>query len=107
QATYQIPVVVHIIHNGLSHATNISDEQVLSQINVLNKDFNRLNDDANQTPAQFLSVAGSLDIEFVLARQTPEGLPTDGIVRVQGTKTSWLISNNYELKSLSYWPAED
>lgn len=107
QATYRIPVVVHIIHNGETHATNISDEQVLSQIRVLNEDFNRENADATQTPADFLGVAGSLDIEFVLAKETPEGLPTNGIVRVQGTKSSWTINDNYELKSMSYWPAED
>src|SRR5690606_31593797 len=77
QATYRIPVVVHIIHNGETHATNISDEQVLSQIRVLNEDFNRENADATQTPADFLGVAGSLDIEFVLAKETPEGLPTN------------------------------
>ena len=66
-----------------------------------------MNSDASSTPPEFQSVAGSLDIEFVLARQDPEGLATTGIVRVQGTQTSWSINDNYELKSLSYWPAED
>ena len=107
--TYQLPVVVHVIHNGETVGTgsNISDEQIISQIHVLNEDFQRLNDDASNTPAEFLPVAGSLDLEFVLAKQTPEGLPTTGIVRVQGTKSQWSINDNYELKSISYWPAED
>lgn len=105
--TYQIPVVVHIIHDGVSHPSNISDAQVLSQIKVLNDDYNRLNADASNTPEEFLSSAGIAGIEFVLAKRTPEGLATNGIVRVQGTKTSWLVTDNYELKSLSYWPAED
>jgi hypothetical protein len=48
-----------------------------------------------------------LDVEFVLAKRTPEGLPTNGIVRVQGPKTLWHVSDNYQLKALSYWPAED
>jgi hypothetical protein len=107
ESTYKIPVVVHIIHNGSNHATNISDEQVISQINVLNKDFNRLNTDASSTPSAFVPIAGAVDIEFVLARRTPEGLPTTGIVRVQGAKTSWSTSDNYQLKATSYWPAED
>jgi hypothetical protein len=107
KATYKIPVVVHIIHNGLTHATNISDEQVFSQIRVLNDDYNRENADAGQTPAEFLAVAGAMDIEFVLAKRTPEGLPTNGIVRVQGNQTSWRYADNYALKSLSYWPAEN
>lgn len=107
--TYQLPVVVHVIHNGEPYGSgsNISDEQIASQINVLNKDFQRLNTDASNTPAEFLPVAGSFDLEFVLAKRTPEGLPTTGIVRVQGTRTEWSLNDNYELKSLSYWPAEE
>lgn len=107
--TYRVPVVVHVIHNGepVGTGSNISDEQILSQIAVLNRDFQRLNADAGNTPPQFLPVAGSFDIEFVLAKQTPDGLPTTGILRVQGTRSQWTINDNYELKSLSYWPAED
>ncbi|MGE0589496.1 MAG: M43 family zinc metalloprotease [Cyclobacteriaceae bacterium] len=108
-ATYVIPVVVHVIHNGepIGTGTNISDAQIISQINVLNKDFKRLNADASQTPSEFLPVAGSLDIEFVLAKQDPEGLTTNGIQRVQGTQSSWTLAENAEFKALSYWPSED
>ena len=107
--TYQIPVVVHVIHNGEAIGTgaNISEAQILSQIDVLNKDYKRLNLDAGNTPAEFLPVAGGIDIEFVMAKRTPEGLATNGIVRVQGSKSTWSINDNYELKSQSYWPAED
>ncbi|MFZ1807873.1 MAG: M43 family zinc metalloprotease, partial [Cyclobacteriaceae bacterium] len=107
--TYVIPVVFHVIHNGeaIGTGTNILDEQLISQINVLNKDFQRLNADASQTPSEFLSVAGNLDIEFVLAKQDPEGLATNGIIRTQGTKTEWTLADNLEFKSLSYWPSED
>ena len=109
QATLQVPVVVHVIHNGeaVGSGTNISDAQILSQIAVLNKDYNRENTDAGNTPAEFLPVAAGLDIEFVLARQDPEGLATTGIVRVQGTQNAWTMYDNYTLKALSYWPAED
>lgn len=94
-ATYRIPVVVHIIHNGepIGTGRNISDEQVISQINVINNDFKRLNSDAAFTPADFLPVAAGMDIEFVLARQSPEGLPTTGIRRAQGSQPTWPISN--------------
>lgn len=109
KATYQVPVVVHIIHNGeaIGSGTNLSDAQIQSQLSVLNKDFRRLNTDAPNTPVEFLPVAGAFDIEFVLAKQSPEGLATSGIVRVKGTKTGWSMNDNYPLKSLSYWPAED
>jgi gliding motility-associated-like protein len=96
---YQVRVVVHVIHNGEKVGTglNISDAQISSQIAVLNKDFNRLNEDAVNTPASFKPLAGSMDIEFVLA----------GSNRVRGSKTAWTIKENLELKSQSYWPAED
>ena len=40
-ATYQIPVIVHVIHGGQSLGTfpNISQAQVNSQIGILNNDF--------------------------------------------------------------------
>src|SRR5690606_36658564 len=59
---YQIPVVIHVIHNGepVGVGANISNAQILSQIRVLNADFQRQNADAADTPAAFASVAGSL-----------------------------------------------
>src|SRR5687767_1112935 len=40
---YKIPVVVHVIHNGtaVGSGINISDAQIISQLEVLNKDFKR------------------------------------------------------------------
>ncbi len=104
-----IPVVVHIIHNGesIGNGLNISDAQILSQIVVINEDFRRQNADAAQTQPQFVPVASDFEIEFVLAKRNPEGLPTNGINRVQGSQTSWSLSNDFELKNQSYWPAED
>jgi hypothetical protein len=112
KSTYRIPVVVHVIHNGepVGTGTNISDSQVLSQIAVLNKDYQRLNSDASNTPSEFLPVAGSMEIEFVLARRSPDGLPTNGIVRVNAGEIparKWTSHDNSELKALSYWDAED
>jgi hypothetical protein len=108
-STYTIPVVVHIIHNGeaIGTGTNISDAQIQSQIDVMNKDYNRLNTDAASTPPEFQPVAGSISIQFVLARQDPEGQATTGITRTKGTQTSWAITDNTALKSLDYWPAEN
>jgi hypothetical protein len=108
QTTLTIPVVVHIIHNGEPVGTglNISDAQVFSQMVVLNNDFNRLNADQANTPTLFQPVAGSFDVQFVLAKQDPNGIATTGIVRVQGSKTSWSFNDDFLLKSQSYWPAE-
>jgi hypothetical protein len=106
KASRKIPVVVHIIHKGEAPGTgtNISDAQVISQISVLNKDYQRLNEDASKTPAIFQPVAASMDVEFVLARRTPEGLPTNGIVRVAGpADRDWTSADDAEFKALSYW----
>lgn len=106
---YKIPIVVHIVHNGEAIGTgaNIPTAQVLSQIKVLNDDFRRMNADASQTPEEFAAVAGSLDIEFVLAKRDPEGIATSGIVRVNGNRAGWTSNDNVDLKAVSYWPAED
>ena len=108
QSTYEVPVVIHIIHNGEAEGTgiNLSVAQIQSQIDVLNKDFQRLNIDAANTPAAFLPFAGSVDIQFVLAKQDPIGAPTTGIVRVKGTQSGWTVNDNAIFKALSYWPAE-
>ncbi|HJW29085.1 MAG TPA: hypothetical protein VJ508_07515, partial [Saprospiraceae bacterium] len=107
--SYVVPIVVHVIHNGetVGTGTNISEAQILSQIKVLNDDFERLNSDSIKTPAEFVPLAGKFPITFVIAKQDPNGLATTGIVRVKGSQTSWDISDNYALKALSYWPAEE
>jgi hypothetical protein len=105
---YVIPVVVHVIHNGepVGTGTNLSDEQIQSQIDVLNQDFQRLNPDVDQTPDLFQPVASSMNIQFVLARQDPDGLPTNGILRVHGGSSGWTISDESTFKALSYWRAD-
>ncbi len=104
-----IPVVVHVLHNGqaIGVGGNIPDDQILSQITILNQDFRRLNPDASETPAEFLSVAADSEIEFVLAKRDPEGLPTTGIVRSQGSQFEYNLFDDELLKSESFWPTED
>ncbi|MEM6524611.1 MAG: choice-of-anchor J domain-containing protein [Bacteroidota bacterium] len=101
--------MVHIIHFGenIGVGRNISEAQIISQIDVLNEDFRRMNADAANTPTIFQPVASDTEIEFELAQRDPEGLATTGINRVNGGKSSWLLVDNYELKTLSNWPSED
>ena len=109
---YSIPVVVHVIHNNSSGKiggtgnNNISEQQIISQIEVLNKDFRRLNSDTNKTPEQFKSVAVDTKIEFCLANRTPEGGQTNGITRTYSTELPfdpYSNKDNQTLKSLAYW----
>ncbi|MGN6533102.1 MAG: M43 family zinc metalloprotease, partial [Ginsengibacter sp.] len=74
-----IPVVVHVLYNTPDQ--NISDAQIISQINSLNNDYRRLNADAVNTPAPFQNVAADVRIQFCLAKVDPNGYATSGIVR--------------------------
>ncbi|MBC6365241.1 M43 family zinc metalloprotease [Algoriphagus sp. AK58] len=105
----KIPVVVHVIHNGsaVGVGPNIPDSQIFEQIRILNEDFRRLNADADRTPAEFLPVAADANIEFVLAKQDPNGLPTTGIVRLQGTKTTYTPDDATLIGQLSQWNPEE
>lgn len=78
-ATISIPVVVHVVYKDSTQ--NISNSQVLSQIDVLNEDFRRLNADTSNTRPEFDSLAADTEIEFCLASVDPQGNPTTGITR--------------------------
>ena len=72
-----IPVVVHVIHEGtaIGSGSNVSVDRILSQIEILNEDYRRMNDDADETPTIFESSAADVEIEFCLAKVDPNGLP--------------------------------
>lgn len=76
-----IPVVVHVVWRFPSE--NISDDQILSQITVLNQDFRKLNVNLNSAPPEFLPLAADCELEFCLAKIDPAGQPTNGITRTQ------------------------
>lgn len=104
-----IPVVVHVIHNGtaVGEGGNIPLSQINAQIRTLNEDFRRQNPDRNLTPIEFANVAADANIEFVLAKVDPNGLPTSGIVRVQGSKSVYSPNDAALIASISSWPPED
>lgn len=76
-----IPVVVHIIHDNKAVGVdeNISDQQILSQITVLNQDFRKMagTPGFNNNP-----VGADIKIEFCLAQRDPNGNATNGINRI-------------------------
>ncbi|HSD13634.1 MAG TPA: zinc metalloprotease [Flavobacterium sp.] len=73
----QIPVVVNVLYK--TTAENISQVQIQSQIDALNKDFNATNTDFNKVPSTFSGVKANVGISFVL----------DQVIRKSTTKTSW------------------
>ncbi|MEZ5173548.1 MAG: M43 family zinc metalloprotease [Bacteroidia bacterium] len=95
-----IPVVFHVIHECGSE--NISKEQILDQIRILNEDYSLTNPTINQTPDAFADVAADCQIEFRLAQYDDLGNCTDGIVRIYSPKTNE-ANNANGVKSLSHW----
>ena len=93
-----IPVVVHVVWN--TSAENISDQQIFSQIDVLNADYRRTNVDAIMTPSVWQGIAADTEIEFCLATVDPNGAFTSGITRTQTSQTSFSIQTN-AMKSTS------
>lgn len=91
----RLPVVVHVIHNGEASGDgpNLAKERIQRQIEILNEDFRRKEGTRgyNEHPA-----GADAKIEFVLARQTPNGAPTDGINRIDASRT--------EVEPLGYTP---
>ena len=85
---YQIPVVVHVIHNGeaVGSGTNVSLAAIQSQIDVLNEDFRRI---FGTNGYNTNSVGADTQIEFCLAKRRPDGsaFPNgeDGVNRINRT----------------------
>lgn len=98
-----IPVVIHVINDGeaIGVAPNITDAQVQSQITVLNQDYRKI----VGTPGDNSNPVGAdTQIQFELAKQDPNGNPTNGIDRVSLNQTSWSdIDIEAILKPATIW----
>ncbi|MFO0494910.1 MAG: zinc-dependent metalloprotease [Flavobacteriia bacterium] len=76
---YKIPIVFHVLHNN--GVENISDEQILDQVEILNRDFRLLNADAATVQSVFQGMPSDSEVEFVLATKAPNGACFKGITR--------------------------
>jgi hypothetical protein len=103
----EIPAVVHVVYK--TAAQNISDAQVISQIDVLNADFRKRNEDSSDVPAPFAPLASDARIQFALATTDPSGRPTDGITRTQTAKDSFSDDDGVKSNAAGgadAWPAD-
>ena len=87
ETIYRIPVVFHIVYN--TDAQNLSDDVIQSQMDVLNEDFRRLNENASETREEFLPFAGDSQIEFYFATEDPDGNPSTGITHTYTSRTGF------------------
>ncbi|MCO5231849.1 MAG: zinc-dependent metalloprotease [Chitinophagales bacterium] len=83
-----IPVAVHVLHTGeaIGQGANLSDKQIIDAIQYANDLWRNAN-------------GNSLDMnfQFCLANKTPQGLPSNGIVRVDASHIA-----NYKELGMSY-----
>ncbi len=93
----RIPVVVHVIYR--TDEQNISDAQILSQIQVLNQAFRLSSPDTVHIPAAFRSLAADCRIEFVMASISPKGYMTNGIVRKKTSVYSFFYDDKIKFSS--------
>ncbi len=103
-----IPVVFHVVYHGSNQ--NISNAQLMSQLDVLNEDYRRLNADTIHTPAQYQSIASDPHIEFCLAMRDPNNMPTSGITRTYTQTIEFNTNDNVKFNSSgghNAWPAKD
>jgi Pregnancy-associated plasma protein-A len=103
----EIPVVVHVVHRN--NTEDISQAQIDSQIDVLNKDFRKRNADISGVPAPFAPLAADSRITFKLATVDPSGNPTNGVTRTRTTQSGF--TDDDAVKSAATgganaWPAD-
>lgn len=90
---YYIPVVFHIYGEQFTcdNAEEIclTDEKVIDALGRLNVDFDGTNTQDGPIAQQFQDIRESLNVEFVLAKKTPSGEVTNGIVRYEREQTGY------------------
>ena len=94
---YDIPVVVHIVHNYGSE--NVKDSNVFVMINQMNEFYNAQN---NLSPIilPFKKYIGNAKIRFHLATKDPMGQPSIGITR----RYSYLTTGGDDQAKVDLWP---
>ena len=114
---YTIPIIFHIIHAGeaIGVGYNISATKINEQIDRLNADFRKLNNDLTTylTQPAFLAASADVEINFCAAIINPLGasLSEPGIDRINAVSKGWnsppyaSFSNDIEnvIKPASIW----
>ena len=86
KVVYKIPLVFHVLHdNGIE---NISRDQILDAVSILNRDYRLQNLDANSVQSVFSGMPADIEVEFALATKAPNGLCFSGITRTESDLTN-------------------
>lgn len=103
----RIPVVVHVLYDKTPD--NISDQQIASQIKILNEDFSMKNADLKKVPKPFKDAIGNPGLQFFLATVDPDGAPTAGITRTKTAVASFGVDDGMKSKAsggIDPWDSE-
>lgn len=76
---YIVPIVFHIIHAG--GPENISNAQIYDALEILNRDYNKMNADTSVVVSTFSNNIANVGFEFRLAQKDALGNCTSGITR--------------------------
>ena len=98
-ALYIIPVVFHVMHD--CGPENISKDQIVDAIRVMNLDFQARHPDTSAVIPLFKPIVGNCRVEFRLATKDPQGKCTEGITRHQTPLTN---GGDEILKAIVQWP---
>ncbi|MBQ0733772.1 zinc metalloprotease [Aquimarina celericrescens] len=85
--TIEIPVIVHVIYR--TNQQNISNAQIRSQIDVLNRDFSATNSDVSNVPSEFRSRVANANFRFTLKQVT----------RKRSSRSSWGTNDRMKFAS--------
>jgi Pregnancy-associated plasma protein-A len=103
-----LQVVVHVVHK--TDEENISDEQVQSQIEALNKDYSATNPDRDGVPDPWKSLVADPNIQFELATKDPDGNATNGITRTETDQDSFSTDDGVKSEDgggIAPWPVDE
>jgi PKD repeat protein len=95
---YNVPIVFHVLHNGGNE--NISRDQILDALFILNRDFRLENTDVNNIVSQFQGMPIDAEINFVLATKAPDGSCFSGITRTQSPMSYQGANGNAQVDAI-------
>lgn len=89
-AVYVIPIVFHVLYDPTAPSDNhnVSNAQIVAQMEKLNNDFRKRNADTVGIVDPFKAIAADTRIEFQLATKDPYGYCTNGIDRITSLRST-------------------
>jgi len=105
QFTYQVPLVVHVVHRTgipIGQEENLDDQAIINIINGVN---DRLRHESGLTFPNPLSGVNA-GIELCFAKRDPGGNPTNGIIRYADNDNTYHNKDTKNAQNAYYWPTD-